>query len=181
VSGVYATNTVTELFFRQAVGRLVRWTGGPGRQAAYMLIPDDKRLRTFAAGIAEQRRHSLRKQTENDNFGITASAEADGRRAKADAALTEDRQCSLFAAISAVALDEQGRPVENPRVVEELDGTGDDEAIPDFVDMAQVKAPSVHALVFESIPLHPVPLPDPSPAQAPPPPARWPVGAVCAS
>ena len=26
--GVYATNTVTELFFRQAVGRLVRWTGG---------------------------------------------------------------------------------------------------------------------------------------------------------
>jgi superfamily II DNA or RNA helicase len=165
--GVYATNTVTELFFRQAVGRLVRWTGGPGRQAAYMLIPDDKRLRTFAAGIAEQRRHSLRKQTSDDDFGITSIPEADGRRAKDDAALTEDRQCSLFAAISAVALDELGRPIESPRVVEELDGIGDDAAIPDFVDMSQVKAPSVHALVFESIPLHPVPLPDPEPSAGP--------------
>jgi superfamily II DNA or RNA helicase len=160
--GVYATNTVTELFFRQAVGRLVRWTGGPGHQAAYMLIPDDKRLRTFAAGIAEQRRHSLRKQSD-DGFGITASPEADGRRKPDEAALTEDRQCSLFAAISAVALDEQGRPMESPRVVEELDGTGD-EAIPDFVDLSQVKPPSAHALVFESIPLHPVPLPDPEPS-----------------
>jgi hypothetical protein len=81
--------------------------------------------------------------------------------------LTEDRQCSLFAAISAVALDEQGRPVENPRVVEELDGTEDDEGIPDLVDMTQVKAPSVHALVFESFPLHPVPLPDPEPSAGP--------------
>jgi superfamily II DNA or RNA helicase len=165
--GVYATNTVTELFFRQAVGRLVRWTGGPGRQAAYMLIPDEKRLRTFAAGIAEQRRHSLRKQTDDDDFGITASPEADGRRVKDDAALTEDRQCSLFAAISAVALDEQGRPIESPRVVEELDSTGDDDAIPDFVDMSQVKSPSTHALVFDSIPLPPVPLPDLDPAAAP--------------
>jgi superfamily II DNA or RNA helicase len=165
--GVYATNTVTELFFRQAVGRLVRWTGGPGRQAAYMLIPDDKRLRTFAAGIAEQRRHSLRKQTADDDFGIAASPEADGRRAKDDAALTEDRQCSLFAAISAVALDEQGRPLESPRVVEELDDTGDDEAIPDFVDMSRVTAPSAHALIFDSIELPPVPLPDPEPAAAP--------------
>ena len=38
--GVYATNTVTDLFFRQAVGRLVRWVGGLGRQIAYMFIPD---------------------------------------------------------------------------------------------------------------------------------------------
>ena len=57
--GVYATNTVTELFFRQAVGRLVRWTGTLAKQTAYMFIPDDVRLRTFAANIAEQRRHSL--------------------------------------------------------------------------------------------------------------------------
>jgi superfamily II DNA or RNA helicase len=59
--GVYATNTVTELFFRQAVGRLVRWNAGLGRQAAYMFIPDDVRLRKFGGAIAEQRRHCLRK------------------------------------------------------------------------------------------------------------------------
>jgi len=132
-----------------------------------MLIPDDKRLRTFSAGIAEQRRHSLRKQTDDDDFGITASREDDGRREQDEAALTEDRQCSRFAAISAVALDEQGRPIESPSVVEELESAGDDEAIPDFVDMAQVKAPSAHALVFDSIPLPPVPLPDLDPAAAP--------------
>jgi superfamily II DNA or RNA helicase len=53
--GVYATNTVTELFFRQAVGRLVRWNARLGRQAAYMFIPDDVRLRKFGGAIAEQR------------------------------------------------------------------------------------------------------------------------------
>ena len=52
--GVYATNTVTDLFFRQAVGRLVRWSGWDARQTAYMFIPDDLRLRTFCErGIAE--------------------------------------------------------------------------------------------------------------------------------
>jgi hypothetical protein len=166
--GVYATNTVTELFFRQAVGRLVRWTGGPGRQAAYMLIPDDKRLRFFAAGIAEQRRHSLRKPNDDD-FGITGQADGDGRREEADSDLDEDRQCSLFSAISAVALDESGRPMENPRVVDE-DGAGEGgegDAIPDLVDMSQIEAQPAHSLVFDSISLAPVPLPEPESASVP--------------
>ena len=59
--GVYATTTATELFFRQAVGRLVRWTRGLPRQRAWLFIPDDPRLRSYAAGIAQQRRHSLRR------------------------------------------------------------------------------------------------------------------------
>jgi superfamily II DNA or RNA helicase len=59
--GVYATTTATELFFRQAVGRLVRWTRGVPRQRAWLYIPDEPRLRTHAARIAEQRRHSLRR------------------------------------------------------------------------------------------------------------------------
>ena len=60
--GVYATTTSTELFFRQAVGRLVRWTRGVPRQRAWLFIPDDPRLRRHAAGVAEQRRHSLRQR-----------------------------------------------------------------------------------------------------------------------
>jgi superfamily II DNA or RNA helicase len=110
--GVYATNTVTELFFRQAVGRLVRWRGGLGRQAAYMFIPDDPRLRSFAGAIAEQRRHSLRKLTDEHR-----GSEEEGL---AERASPEDleQQLSLFSVISAVPLDEQGRPLEPGRIYE---------------------------------------------------------------
>ena len=58
--GVFATTTTTELFFRQAVGRLVRWTRGIRGQKSFLFIPDEPRLRARAFSIAEQRRHSLR-------------------------------------------------------------------------------------------------------------------------
>src|SRR4051812_25596124 len=93
--GVYATTTATELFFRQAVGRLVRWTRGTPRQRAWLFIPDDPRLRVLAAGIAEQRRHSLRRamseQIERSPFAAPVARWAE--------------QMSLFAVISAVATD----------------------------------------------------------------------------
>jgi superfamily II DNA or RNA helicase len=60
--GVFATTTTTELFFRQAVGRLVRWQSALGRhQPSFLFIPDDARLRARAHQIADARRHSLRK------------------------------------------------------------------------------------------------------------------------
>jgi superfamily II DNA or RNA helicase len=58
--GVFATTTSTELFFRQAIGRFVRWQHGRARQKAYVYIPDDPRLRAHAFSIAEARRHVLR-------------------------------------------------------------------------------------------------------------------------
>jgi superfamily II DNA or RNA helicase len=77
--GVYATTTITDLFFRQAVGRLVRWVQGKGgRQSAHMFIPDDPRIREYALEIKRARRHKL--------------GEA------------EDGQLDLFQAISARAL-----------------------------------------------------------------------------
>jgi superfamily II DNA or RNA helicase len=51
---VYATNIVKELFFRQAVGRVIR-----GSDDAYVFIPDDPTLREFAKEIGEQRDHVL--------------------------------------------------------------------------------------------------------------------------
>ena len=95
--GVFATNTSTELFFRQAVGRLVRHIRGLGTQPAYLFIPDDPRLRSHAAGIAEERRHALRRDdTEEDEFGFDdPAAEAPERF----------EQLSLFAAISSTATD----------------------------------------------------------------------------
>ncbi|GGI02868.1 DEAD/DEAH box helicase [Egicoccus halophilus] len=94
--GVYATNTMTELFFRQAVGRLVRWSGGMRRQKAFMFIPDDYRLRTFATQIADQRTHSLkRREEEGDQEPVELLDQLPPEG--------ED-QLSLFAAISATAV-----------------------------------------------------------------------------
>jgi superfamily II DNA or RNA helicase len=94
--GVYATTTTTELFFRQAVGRFVRWTPGLRNQKAYLFIPDDPRLRSRAFQIADQRRHSLRKR-EQERFERDEAALDTG----------VEEQMSLFAALSAVATDHQ--------------------------------------------------------------------------
>lgn len=108
--GVFATNIVTELFFRQAVGRLVRWrapargvaTGAPEAQAAHFFIPDDERLRTYAARIAEERRHSLRRPSHDEEEPAGPMEEmVDG---------PADEQLSLFAAISAVAIGDPEPP-----------------------------------------------------------------------
>jgi superfamily II DNA or RNA helicase len=92
--GVFATTTTTELFFRQAVGRIVRWVPGHDRQPSYMFMPDDPRLRAHAMGIAEERRHFLKKMGEHDD------GEADGLLDEVRTA-REDEQMSLFSAVSA--------------------------------------------------------------------------------
>ncbi len=102
--GVFATTTTTELFFRQVVGRFVRWQAGVGRQSAHLFIPDDVRLRTAALEIAADRRHSLRREDRAE----AADAGADGADDVAfDEVDTPDdgEQLSLFAVISAVATD----------------------------------------------------------------------------
>ena len=151
--GVYATNTITDLFFRQAVGRLVRWHGGTTKQTAYMFIPDDPRVRASALTIADQRRHSLRKEENADDpFGVAPPPE---ERNEQEPELEE--QLSLFAALSSVPLDEQGRPHDESRVFEE----GGDE-IPDFLGGPVDTSLPVVESAWESI--APVPLPDPEPA-----------------
>jgi len=96
--GVYATTTSTELFFRQAVGRFVRWQSGRRSQKAYVFLPDDPRLRTHAFQIAEARRHALRPPAEEGDDGDkldepTVSAEPEPQEAE---------QLSLFAVLSSV-------------------------------------------------------------------------------
>jgi hypothetical protein len=126
--GVYATHTVTDLFFRQAVGRLVRWTGGRGRRGAYMFIPGDARLRTFAAEIAQQRRN-CRKVRAFEGDGPEGGEIPDGRELPAEREEPADGQLSLFAPISAVPLDDQGRRLDGIRVFgDEHDHEPGDEA-----------------------------------------------------
>jgi superfamily II DNA or RNA helicase len=98
--GVYATTVSTELFFRQAVGRFVRWTRGLASQKAYVYLPDDPRLRTHAFQIAEARRHVLRPPTvENDDEFSPERIEAEALR---ELDLLPE-QLSLFSVLSATA------------------------------------------------------------------------------
>jgi hypothetical protein len=98
--GVYATTVTTELFFRQAVGRFVRWQADRGSQKAYVFLPDDPRLRTHAFQIAEARRHVLRPPVPHDDDpeGPDRVDETTG-----GVEAFEPEQLSLFSVLSAVA------------------------------------------------------------------------------
>lgn len=97
--GVYASTVVTELFFRQAVGRLVRWTNGLPSQKAYVYLPDDPRLRTHAFQIAEARRHVLRPPVDRDDEFTPEQTE----RAALQALDLLPEQLSLFSVLSSTA------------------------------------------------------------------------------
>ncbi len=97
--GVYATTVTTELFFRQAVGRFVRWQPERGAQKAYVFLPDDPRLRAHAFSIAEARRHVLRPPAPDDDvFAADDDAQLDST-----SIADEPEQLSLFSVLSAVA------------------------------------------------------------------------------
>jgi superfamily II DNA or RNA helicase len=95
--GIYATTTTTDLFFRQAVGRFVRWVPGIRDQRAWLYLPDDPRLRIRAAQIAEQRRHSLKRLRGREDDPAELAAETQPETLRGD-------QLSLFAALSATPL-----------------------------------------------------------------------------
>lgn len=116
--GVYATTTTTELFFRQAVGRFVRWTPGVKAQQAYLFIPDDPRLRSRAFQIAEQRRHSLRQREQERAERDPAALDAGG-----------EEQLSLFAALSAVATGQAVHATFDGEVVDDDVVDDDDPAL----------------------------------------------------
>ena len=68
--GVYATNVVTEMFFRQAVGRFVRMQEGIEEQTSHLFIPDDDRIVEFALRVKEEREAALQRlyQELQDSF-----------------------------------------------------------------------------------------------------------------
>ncbi|HUG87110.1 MAG TPA: DEAD/DEAH box helicase [Euzebya sp.] len=101
--GVYATTTSTELFFRQAIGRLVRVTPDTRGMRAVMFLPDDPRLRTHSLGISESRRHLLRRM-EGDGE-VDPMADPLGGMHAADR-----EQMSLFQAVAATATAESSQP-----------------------------------------------------------------------
>ncbi len=61
---VYATNYLTEMYFRQAVGRIVRWIAGLEEQSAYFYIPKVDELVRWAQRVKEERDHELQQELE---------------------------------------------------------------------------------------------------------------------
>ncbi len=127
--GVFATTTTTELFFRQAVGRFVRHTGGRAAdERAWLFIPDDPRLRTWAAGIAEQRRHSLARNQTEDTDEPTLEKEA----AFDDVPAEVDEQLSLFEVLSAQVLTSE---THGPSVFDQDDDLADEDDEDSSIDV----------------------------------------------
>lgn len=98
--GVFSTTTSTELFFRQAIGRFVRWQAGRSNQKAYVYIPDDPRLRAHAFSIAESRRHVLRPKDTKDDDDFHADGGLDDQRVADDG-----EQLALFSEFAVLRAD----------------------------------------------------------------------------
>lgn len=60
---VYATNITTELFFRQAVGRIVRVRPELEDNTAYFYVPSDRRYLSYAQAIKEEIDHVIKEVT----------------------------------------------------------------------------------------------------------------------
>lgn len=64
--GVYLTNIITEMFFRQFVGRFLRVspTIPQSEQTAHVFIPEDERIASMAFAIKEERDHYIDQMAE---------------------------------------------------------------------------------------------------------------------
>jgi superfamily II DNA or RNA helicase len=107
--GVFASNVVTEMYFRQFCGRFVRTIDGSVDPEAYVFVPDDLRLRELAHGITIDVRHGLRgrdaREEEIAAFAAAQRAEraGDGGLYEAIAARSTDERVVDFGPLFAPA------------------------------------------------------------------------------
>ncbi len=96
--GVFASNVVTELYFRQFCGRFVRTIDGVNDPEAYVFVPDDPRLRELAHGITVDVRHGLRGRDAREAEQAALAAAQRAERAS---------DAGLYEAIAARSTDER--------------------------------------------------------------------------
>jgi superfamily II DNA or RNA helicase len=94
--GVFASNVVTEMYFRQFCGRFVRTTSDRQDREAYVYVPDDHRIRRLAAQITVDVRSALRTNRDLDDPGVLMAAANRAERAPDEGA---------YASINAVATE----------------------------------------------------------------------------
>jgi superfamily II DNA or RNA helicase len=94
--GVFASNVVTAMYFRQFCGRFVRTTADRQDREAFVYVPDDHRIRRLAAEITVDVRSALRMQRDIDDPGALLAAAQRTERASDEGA---------YASINAVATE----------------------------------------------------------------------------
>ena len=104
--GVFATNTTTELFFRQAVGRFVRLRNHG--EEAMMFIPNDPRIVAHAQSMAESRVHNLKRNDDDDTDSILFDEE------KKEQTWKDDEQLSMFQVLSSTPIHSQDDILDSP-------------------------------------------------------------------
>ncbi len=93
--GVFASNVVSELYFRQFCGRFVRTGVDPrAEREAFVYLPEDRRLRAMAGAIADDVRRAIRGKNERDEVADALSAAQRAERASDE---------GVYAGISATA------------------------------------------------------------------------------
>ena len=112
--GVYASTTLTELAFRQAVGRFVRIIAGLGEQNAAFYMPAHPALIKYALAIKVERDHVLGFQSYPSRLSNQTPATGYGQPGGSgnsldDSFLTGNPE----PANSSSAFDENGMPVVN--------------------------------------------------------------------
>lgn len=63
---IYATNVMTEMYFRQIMGRIVRMIGSYDDETSYMYIYDDAQLVRFAQEVREEIDHVIKQQQDGE-------------------------------------------------------------------------------------------------------------------
>lgn len=74
---VYLSNVITELFFRQVVGRIVRYIKGVKEQEAFFYIPADRRLVDMAKHFQEERMQALLQDAKETSEAIEGQGSFD--------------------------------------------------------------------------------------------------------
>ena len=78
--GVFASNVVTEMYFRQFCGRFVRTIGGAlDEREAFVFVPDDARIRALAMRITIDVRTALRERETNAEVLALAATQREER------------------------------------------------------------------------------------------------------
>jgi hypothetical protein len=122
--GVFASNVVTEMYFRQFCGRFVRTSGQRHDGEAFVYVPDDARIRALAAQITVDVRAALRNRTEipDDVAAVTQAqlgdrAGVDGSYASIHAVATESYTLDFGPLFNPAAFE--AAPPEPPAVAPE--------------------------------------------------------------
>jgi superfamily II DNA or RNA helicase len=114
--GVFASNVVTEMYFRQFCGRFVRTTSDRADREAYVYVPDDHRIRRLAAQITVDVRSALRSRRDEDPASLLLAAQRsdrssdEGEYASINAVATESHTLNFGPLFNPQAFEDDAAP-----------------------------------------------------------------------